>query len=92
MNEKIFIVCIELNSKNATERFTNLISSISLGYKKIIDNVYVMRTKYTDTSEYIRDEIMKQFSGQCTIFVMKSSSDAAWRIPSDVDSWLKFVI
>lgn len=92
MNDKIFIVCVELNSRHATEQFNSIISSISLSYKKIVDNVYIIRANYTSTSEVIRDRIIAQFSGQCSVFVMKSSPDAAWRIPSDVDVWLKSII
>ncbi|WP_462355783.1 hypothetical protein [Phocaeicola coprophilus] len=92
MNDKVFIVCIELNSKHVADRIENYIRSFSIGYKKIIENVFAVRVANNYSSENIRDMINMQLGGNSTIFVMKSSIDAAWKVLPEIDGWLKSYI
>lgn len=91
MNEKVFIICIELNNKVSIIKFESLLNQLG-PWKMVIPNVYVIRRDYSLTSEVIRQEIFGKFTNQCKLFIMKSSIDASWNLTTDVDSWLKMFI
>lgn len=88
-NDRVFIICIGLSNKSDVGNFEEVLSSIGSDVKKIMENVYAVKTSYTNTSEILRNQITAKFNGQCTLFIMKSSIDAAWRVPVDVDNWMK---
>lgn len=88
MNEKIFIVCVELNSIASKNKLEQVLSNISSTKTKIVDGVYAIRVSQILNSSQIRDNILKLIGGQFEIFVTKSSIDASWRLPSDVAGWL----
>lgn len=88
MNDKVFIVGIELNNISAYERFEK--NNFGMGLPlKIVPGLYCVKTPFDRNSEQLRNTISGIFAGQCRVFVMKSSIDASWRLPMDVDSWLK---
>lgn len=91
MNEKVFIICIELNSNNFKNKFENIIKKIG-NFINIIEGVYAIRVPYSRTSEEIRKHITEQLQGQYSIFVMKSNVDAAWRLLSNSGTWLNSYI
>ena len=82
MNDKIFIISIELNSKAAVAQFEKVMNGCSSTYVKIMENTYAV-------SEAIRDIVLNKMGGDCILFVMRSSIDTAWRINSSADGWLK---
>lgn len=87
MNEKVFLVCIELNNRRNIYAFESL--GIFLGKpKKIMENVYAVRTNYTTTSTNVREAIFSKLGSDFNIFVMKTSIDASWRLSSELDGWL----
>lgn len=92
MNDKVFIICIELNNKNAVAQFENVIRGCSSTYVKIMENTYAVRVSSSYTSEAIRDIVLDKMGGDCVLFVMRSSIDAAWRIIDAADGWLKTCI
>lgn len=92
MNDKTFIVCIELNTKNAISKFEK--ANIGMGNPvKIIDNVYAIKAPYMVTSRMIFDQIFSAMNNtDFNIFIMKSSIDATWKLPSSLDNWLQMNI
>ncbi len=88
MNDKVFIVGIELNTRASIEKFEQYNFNKGIPFK-IMPGLYCIKTSFSETSEIIRERIVALFSGQCQVFVMKSSIEAAWRLPSNVDGWLK---
>lgn len=88
MNDKIFIVCVEINKQSLRDKFEH--TAIGKGLpKRIMDNVYAVTAPYSFGSEQIRNQINSLFANSCLVFVMKASVDASWRLPLDIDSWLK---
>lgn len=88
-NDKVFIVCAELNSKNAKEKFEEILKSIHMGnFTNIMEGVYAIKTPFSRTSENLRQEILAKFNGGI-LLIMKSSVDTAWRTSPEVDKWLK---
>ncbi|HAB41853.1 MAG TPA: hypothetical protein DCE24_08360 [Porphyromonadaceae bacterium] len=88
MNEKLFILCIELNSKRFIQKFENLTLGIHKPIK-IIDNVYFVRFPYMATSAQVREALFGQMgSTDFNVFIMKSSIDASWRLSGELDNWL----
>lgn len=92
MNDKIFIISIELNSKAAVAQFEKVMNGCSSTYVKIMENTYAVRVSSSYTSEAIRDIVLNKMGGDCILFVMRSSIDAAWRIADTSDGWLKTYI
>lgn len=92
MNEKVFIICIELNNKNAVSRFESTLSSFSMSHIKVTENTYAIRVQPSYNSDMIRDILLSKMGGDCILFVMRSSIDAAWRINGSADFWLKSYI
>ena len=92
MNDKVFIICIELNNKNAVAQFENVIRGYSSTYVKIMENTYAVRVSSSYTSEAIRDIVLDKMGGDCILFVMRSSIDAAWMIVDSADGRLKTCI
>lgn len=89
MNDKIFIISIELNSKAAVAQFEKVMNGCSSTYVKIMETTYAVRVSSSYTSEAIRDIVLNKMGGDCILFVMRSSIDTAWRINSSADGWLK---
>ena len=92
MNDKVFIICIELNNKNAISRFESALSGISTSHIKVMENTYAIRVQPSYNSDMIRDILLSKMGSNCILFVMRSSIDAAWRINGSADSWLKSYI
>lgn len=88
MNDKVFIVCIEINKQSLRNRFeTTIIGNGSP--QKIMENVYAITTPYSYNSEQIRNQVNSIFMDECNVFVMKASVDASWRLDVTTDSWLR---
>lgn len=88
-NDKVFIVCVELNSKNAKEKFEEVLKSIHMGnFTNIMDGVYAIKVPFMRTSESLRGEILTKFDSGI-LLIMKSSVDTAWRASFESDKWLK---
>ena len=94
MNYKSYVVCIELNTNAAVERFENMRSAVvNNNLLKIMDNVYILQTSYMVTSSQLRDSIISYMGSQnFNLFIMKSSIDASWRISSNIDMRLKELV
>lgn len=93
MNDKTFIVCIELNTLALREKFELGGFGNYSPIVKVMDNVYLLRAGYNCTSSMLRDSIISYLGTQdINIFVMKSSIDASWRLSSSLDITLKNII
>lgn len=88
MNDKVFLIAVELNSISAVQKFEDVLSSIG-EWKKIVGNVYVLKQTFSRMSENVRVHISNEFGENSRIFIMKTSLDAAWNLDASVDSWLK---
>lgn len=88
MNDKIFIVCIEINKQQLRKSFEQTIIGNHTP-KKIMENVYAISAPYSFSSEQIRNQINGIFFDNCSVFVMKTSIDAAWRLDAALDVWLR---
>ncbi len=90
MNDKVFIVGIELNSISSKNKFESSLAQLgSKSYVEITSGVYAIKLPFMYTAEMVRNQISSIFSNNCQLFVMKSSIEAAWNISSKADSWLK---
>lgn len=88
MNDKVFIVCVEINKQSLRTKFENTI--IGKGNpRKIMENVYAITTPYSFNSEQVRNQINAIFLDDCNVFVMKASIDASWRLDVMTDGWLR---
>lgn len=88
MNDKVFIVCIEINKQSLRLRFENAV--IGKGNpQKIMENVYAVITPYSFNSEQVRNQVNSIFMDNCNVFVMKASIDASWRLDVTTDRWLR---
>lgn len=88
MNDKVFVIGIELNTKAAYAKF----ESINFGYGTpvlIVPGLYCIKVPYSYTSLQIRDYIVNMFQEKCQVFVMKSNIDLSWRLPDSIALWLK---
>lgn len=88
MNDKVFLIAVELNSLSAVQKFERVLSSIG-EWKKIVGNVYVLKQSFSRMSENVRVHISNEFGDNARMFIMKTSLDAAWNLDASVDSWLK---
>ena len=88
MNEKVFIIGIELNNTAAYEKFEKYSFGAGLPFK-ILDGLYCVKAAYSTSSEQIRNTINSLFHDNCQVFVMKSSIDLSWRLPDRIGIWLK---
>ncbi len=88
MNNKVFVIGIELNNRAAYNRFENH-SFYGFLPMKIMPGLYCIETSFSITSENLRSDITDLFAGYCMDCVMKSRVDASWRLPLQVDYWLK---
>ncbi len=88
MNDKIFIVCIELNTKSAIMRFENSLIGKDMPFK-IIEGTYGIRADYTATSSMIRDIITSIFGNQCVTMVLKAGLDVSWKLLPEAEAWMK---
>lgn len=92
MNEKVFLVCVELNNIASKNRLEQALSNISSTKIEIVNGVYAIRVSQMLNSSQIRDNILQQIGGQFEIFVTKSSIDASWRLSGNVAGWLNAYI
>lgn len=88
MNDKVFLIAVELNSISAIQEFEKVLSSIG-EWKKLVGNVYVLKQPFSRMCENIRVHISTNFGKDLRIFIMKTSLDAAWNLDASVDCWLK---
>ena len=88
MNEKVFIVCVEINRIASKNRLEQILSNISSTKIKIVDGVYAVRSSQALDSAKLRDIISSQMGEQIEVFVTKSSIDASWRLNGGAASWL----
>lgn len=88
MNDKVFLIAVELNSISAIQKFEKVLSSIG-EWKKLVGNVYVLKQPFSRMCENIRTQIVIQFGEDVRMFIMKTSLDAAWKLDASVDRWLK---
>lgn len=91
MNNKVFVVGIELNSRAAYDRFEHNDFGMGIPFK-ILPGLYCIKTNYSSTSDELRDKIANLLAMQCQVFVMKSNIDLAWRLPEREASWLNLNI
>ncbi len=91
MNDKVFVVGIELNSISSKVKFETYLQGRfgKSGYIEITNGVYAIKVPIIYTAEQLRTLILGVFSNNCQLFVMKSSIEAAWNASPEVDSWLK---
>lgn len=88
MNDKVFIIGIELNTSAAYKRFESF--NLGLGYPVlIIPGLYCVKAPFSYTSAQIRDNIVGMFQEKCQVFVMKSNIDLSWRLPESIGNWLR---
>ncbi len=88
MNDKVFLIAVELNSMSAIQNFEKVLSSIG-EWKKLVGNVYVLKQPFSRMCENIRVHISTNFGKDLRMFIMKTSLDAAWNLDASVDRWLK---
>ncbi len=88
MNDKVFIICVELNSLHSITTFENMLRFLG-NYQKILPNIYAIKRSQSETSTSLKNYILQRFSNNCQIFIIKSSIDASWNLPINIDSWLK---
>lgn len=88
MNDKVFLVAVELNSISAIQQFEKALSSIG-EWKKLVSNVYVLKQTFARMSDNVRMHITREFGNDLRIFIMKTSLDASWNLDFSVDNWLK---
>ena len=91
MNDKVFIICIELNNIRAIETFENLLSSMGI-WINITLNTYAIKQDSSVTSNNLKMTILNELSRDCRVFVMKTSIDASWNLPANIDGWVKSYI
>ena len=84
MNDKVFIVGIELNSISSKDKFETYLQDRfgKNGSVQITNGVYAIKVPFMYTAEQLRGMIL-------AIFIMKSSIEAAWNASPEVGSWLK---
>lgn len=88
MNEKIFIVCIELNNRSITNRFEDSMQNWG-ECKKLMTNVYAIKRPFNETSIDVKNLIDSILGCECVSFIMKSSIDASWFLDVATNDWLK---
>jgi hypothetical protein len=90
MSEKVFIVCVDFQTTAEKVKFENsLRDSQYKEYQILMDRVYAVKAPFFEDSVKLRDFIQGKLGPMCSIFVMKTSLDAAWNIMSASDVWLK---
>ena len=91
MNDKVFIVGIELNSISSKDKFETYLQDRfgKNGSVQITNGVYAIKVPFMYTAEQLRGMILAIFSNNCQLFIMKSSIEAAWNASPEVGSWLK---
>lgn len=88
MNEKVFIVGIELNNITAITKFENALNTIG-EWKKVVTGLYAIKKDFSTTSDLLRQMIWVNFTNECQLFIMKTSLDAAWNLNPETDGWLR---
>lgn len=88
MNEKVFIICVEISRIALKNRLEQVLSNISSTKIEIVEGVYAIRASRWMSSTRIRDLILKEMGTDFELFVTRSSIDASWRLNSAIASWL----
>ena len=93
MNKKVFLICIESNRPTDSQRVESVISMyIAERYAVVMNNVYVVMARdFNATCESIRGQLTSQLYG-FQIFIMQTSTNAAWRLEPSVDSKLNSIL
>lgn len=90
MNEKVFIICVDLQTKTDKEKLENCLKSSQYqNYQVLMERVYAVKAPSFVDSVMVRDFIRGKLDFNCPVFVMKTSLDAAWNIMSSSDVWLR---
>lgn len=87
MNEKVFIVCVELNNNVAKQQFEGAIGTLG-SWTNIMTGVYAVQCNAEKKSDEVRSILSTALFSQGKIFVIKSSIDAAWSLDQEAASWL----
>lgn len=88
MNEKVFIVCINLNSMVATRTFEGGLSNICKSWKKLMERVYLLSVQGSEISSLMMRDRIGPLSSGCDSFIMRTSVDASWKLPISLDAWI----
>lgn len=86
MNDKVFIVAVELNKISSVKKFEEELGFLGM-WIKATNGVYFLKTPFDYTSESIIEKIF--MNERIKIFVMRTSLDAAWNLENSLDEWLK---
>lgn len=88
MNERIFVVCLEINTIKAKKEIEKRLALIG-DWVEVLEHVYVVKSAnpFLD-SDMVRMQLQTP-SPNGKMFVMKTSIDAAWATSPSVDAWLK---
>lgn len=90
MNEKVFIICVDFKtSAEKTEFEKYLANNQYRNYQNLMERVYVVKAPLFEDSVMVRDNIRNKMGETCSVFVMKTSLDAAWNIMTSNDVWLR---
>ena len=90
MNEKVFIVCIDLPTTADKEKFERCLKESQYrDFQLLMERVYAIKAPLFEDSVMVRDYIRRNIGTMCSLFVMKTSLDAAWNIMSPSDAWLR---
>ncbi len=90
MNEKVFIVCVDLQTTVDKEKLEKCLKESQYkNYQVLMERVYAVKAPLFEDSVMVRDFIRGKLDFKCPIFVMKTSLDAAWSIMSSSDVWLR---
>lgn len=90
MNEKVFIICVDFHTTTDKEKFEKYIKQSQYrNYQILMERVYAVKAPLFEDSVMVRDNIRSELGSMCSIFVMKTSLDAAWNIMTSGDAWLR---
>ena len=90
MNEKVFLICIDLQTSSEKEKFERFLKESEYrNFQILMERVYAIKAPLFEDSVMVRDNIRRKMGPMCSIFVMKTSLDAAWNIMTSSDVWLR---
>lgn len=87
MDNRIFIVCFEIENVKSQKAFEKFITT-HFETQNIMQNVYLVKTDPFMESEKLRDIIFDEIGYNRSIFVMRASIDVAWNLPANLDTWI----
>ena len=90
MNEQVFIICVDLQTTTDKENFEKCLKEGQYrNYQVLMERVYAVKAPLFEDSVKVRDYIRGKMGPMCSLFVMKTSLDAAWNIMTSSDTWLR---